>query len=47
MITFFEASVDLLSVHRVGNKVQDEFYVLSEQPLNIADEVLKKVNAQA
>lgn len=43
MISFFEASLDLLSVHRVGNKVQDEFYVLSEQPLNITDEVLKNL----
>lgn len=43
MISFFEASLDLLSVHRVGNKVQDEFYILSEQPLNIADEVLRSL----
>lgn len=43
MITFFETSLDLLSVHRVGNKVQDEFYILSEQPLNIGDDVLKNL----
>lgn len=43
MISFFEASLNLISVHRVGNKVQDEFYVLSEQPLNITDEVLKNL----
>jgi hypothetical protein len=43
MIYFFEASMDLLSVHRVGNKIQDEFYILSEQPLKIADEVLRNL----
>jgi len=43
MISYFEASLDLLSVHRLGNKVQDEFYVLSEQPLDITDEVLKNL----
>lgn len=31
MISFFEASLRSLSVHRVGNKLQDEYYVLSEE----------------
>ena len=43
MITYFETSLNQISVHRVGNKVQDEFYILSEQPLNIEDEVLKSL----
>lgn len=43
MITFFETSLNQISVHRVGNKVQDEFYILSEQPLNIEDDVLKSL----
>jgi len=43
MVTFLEASLDLLSVHRVGNKVQNEFYILSEQPLSIDDEILKNL----
>ena len=43
MISFFEASLDQISVHRVGNKVQDEFYILSDQTLNIDDNVLKSL----
>jgi hypothetical protein len=38
MISFFEASLKSLSVHRVGNKVMDEFYVLSEQPVEVTAE---------
>jgi hypothetical protein len=40
MISFTETSLNILSVHRVGNKAQEEFYILSEQPINIDDEVL-------
>ena len=43
MISFFEATLAELSIHRVGNKAQDEFYVLSEQSLNIQDESLKNI----
>lgn len=43
MISFLEASLDQISVHRVGNKVQDEFYILSDQTLNIDDNVLKSL----
>lgn len=46
MITFFEASLEKLSVHRVGNKSQNEFYSLSNQPLQIDDEVLKTLLMQ-
>lgn len=36
-----DATFVQLSIHRVGNKAQDEFYVLSEAPIDIAqDEVL-------
>lgn len=36
-----DATFDHLSIHRVGNKAQDEFYVLSDQPIDLAqDEVL-------
>jgi hypothetical protein len=40
MVTFYEASIEEISVHRVGNKIQNEFYSLSDQPLKIDDEVL-------
>lgn len=40
MVTFFEASLEQLSIHRIGNKVQDEFYVLSDKPFEIGDEML-------
>ncbi len=36
-----DASFEQLSIHRVGNKMQDEFYILSEAPVPFAeDEVL-------
>lgn len=36
-----DATFEQLSIHRVGNKAQDEFYVLSDTPIDIAqDEVL-------
>ena len=40
MLSFFEASLAQLSVHRVGNKSHDEFYVLSDEPIALADELL-------
>lgn len=46
MITFFEASLAELSIHRIGNKLQDEFYVLSEQSMYIQDEMLKQLLLQ-
>ncbi|MDB5120880.1 MAG: hypothetical protein JWN56_2098 [Sphingobacteriales bacterium] len=43
MVSFLEASLAQLSVHRVGNKVQDEFYVLSESSLVIDNEILNNL----
>ena len=40
MVTFFEASLDTISVHHVGNQSQNEFYALSAQPLVLKDEVI-------
>lgn len=40
MVTFFEASLEQLSIHRIGNKMLEEFYVLSDEPLGIGDELL-------
>jgi hypothetical protein len=35
MVSFYEASLTRLSIHRVGNKAMDEFYVLSDQPVEV------------
>jgi len=40
MLSFFEASLAQLAVHRVGNKSHDEFYVLSDEPVPLHDELL-------
>ncbi|MEO8819233.1 MAG: nucleoid-associated protein [Ginsengibacter sp.] len=40
MISYFEASLSRLSIHKVGNKLLDENLNLSEHPLNIEDEIL-------
>ena len=40
MVSFFEASIAQLSVHKTGNKNIDEPLVLSEQPLQLTDETL-------
>ena len=40
MITFFEAALQQISIHKVGNKQLDEPLMLSEQPLPMEDEVL-------
>jgi len=46
MISFFEASLAELSIHRIGNKSQDEYYVLSEESVTIQDEILSKLLQQ-
>lgn len=46
MVSYFEASLDRLSVHRIGNKALEEFYVLSEGSLSIDDEVLNALLMQ-
>lgn len=46
MVTFFEASLAQLSIHRVGNKLQDEFYVLSDNSLAIEEEFLSNLLMQ-
>ena len=46
MVSFFEAAMGRLSVHRVGNKSQNEFYALSDDPLKIEDEFLNKLLLQ-
>jgi hypothetical protein len=46
MIAAFEAELSALSIHRVGNKLLDEFYVLSDKPIAINDELLGKLLMQ-
>jgi hypothetical protein len=46
MLSFFEASISQLSIHRVGNKLQDEFYVLSDNSFPIEDEYLSNLLLQ-
>jgi len=46
MIASFEAVLSALSIHRVGNKLLDEFYVLSDAPVTITDEFLNKLLMQ-
>ena len=46
MITYFEASLDTISVHHVGNPVQNELYALSENPLQLKDEVISQLLMQ-
>lgn len=43
MIYFPEAVLSETSIHRIGNQAQDEFYVLSEQSMDIQDEQLKNL----
>ncbi|MDQ7949144.1 MAG: nucleoid-associated protein [Pedobacter sp.] len=46
MISFHEATLAELSIHRIGNRLQDEFYMLSEQSMNIQDEMLNQLLLQ-
>lgn len=43
MISSFEASLEQLSVHKAGNKAQDEYFVLSDAPLSINDDLLNNL----
>jgi hypothetical protein len=46
MVTCFEASLDTISVHHVGNSSQNELYALSDQPLALKDELIAKLLMQ-
>lgn len=43
MIYFPEAGLAEISIHRIGNQAQDEFYVLSDAAMQIQDEQLKNL----
>jgi len=46
MVSYFEASLDVISVHHVGNSSQNEMYALSEHPLALKDELIPKLLMQ-
>lgn len=46
MITFSEANLAELSIHRVGNKANDEYVVLSEKSVHITDTTLNNLLLQ-
>ncbi len=46
MVTFFEASLDTISVHHVGNPSIDEMYALSDGPLELKDEIIPNLLMQ-
>src|ERR1700761_256103 len=46
MVTFFEASLDTISVHHVGNQAQGEMYTLSDSPLELKDDVIPNLLMQ-
>ncbi|MEO7215479.1 nucleoid-associated protein [Mucilaginibacter sp.] len=46
MVTFFEASLDTISVHHVGNQSQNEMYALSDTPLELQDDIIPNLLLQ-
>ncbi|RYZ96502.1 MAG: nucleoid-associated protein [Sphingobacteriaceae bacterium] len=46
MVTFFEAALDTISVHHVGNQSQNEMFALSQHPLKLTDELMPKLLMQ-
>jgi len=46
MVTYFEASLETISVHHIGNQSQNEMYVLSDHPLALKDEVIGQLLMQ-
>jgi len=46
MISYFDATLNTVSIHQSGNKLLDEKYKLSAQPFLIKDEILNKILLQ-
>jgi len=46
MVTFFEASLDTISVHHVGNQGRAELYSLSDHPLELKDDIIPSLLMQ-
>jgi hypothetical protein len=46
MVTHFDASLAIISVHHVGNQSLNELYALSEHPLILSDDLMPKLLMQ-
>ncbi|PST84005.1 hypothetical protein C7T94_04510 [Pedobacter yulinensis] len=46
MVTSFEAALAKLSIHRTGNRMLEEYYALSDEPLQLHDETLSALLMQ-
>ena len=46
MVTFFEASLETISVHHVGNQALNEMYALSDHPMELKDEIIPNLLMQ-
>jgi hypothetical protein len=46
MVSYFEASLNTVSVHHIGNQSQNEFYALSAESLTFKDEVIPQLFKQ-
>ncbi len=46
MISFFEASIAKLSIHKIGNKLQDQYLSVSNEPVKLEDELLNNLLKQ-
>src|SRR5665213_2715216 len=46
MVSHFEASLNTVSIHHIGNQSQNELYVLSEQPIAFKDEIISQLLMQ-
>ncbi|RZK93115.1 MAG: nucleoid-associated protein [Pedobacter sp.] len=46
MVSFFESNLAELSVHRVGNKANEEYYALSDNSMHVQDEMLNQLLKQ-
>jgi len=43
MFYYSDAVIEQLAIHRVGNKLKDEFYLLSDKPVDVSDGVLSQL----
>ena len=46
MVSYFEANLESVSVHHVGNKINEEYYKLSDKPLNVEDDAFRSILMQ-
>ncbi len=46
MVTFFEAAIQQVAVHHLGNPLQNELYALADEPLALKDELITRLLMQ-